>query len=92
MGGLDRLKETSRFMFDASWVLSWSSRYQLDSMAVLAMRLQVMYPYQLKGLFAADFDEADEVIRTLDEDSQKMMEKQIDALFQFKRVSLLLRL
>ena len=87
MGGLKRLKETSRFIFDATWVLSWSSCYQLDSMAALAMRLQFMYPYSLKGLLVADLDEADEVIRTLDGESRTIMEKQIDGIFQFQRVS-----
>lgn len=61
---LKRVRDVYYSLKQKSWVISWSSKFQLDRMALMICKLQKDVPYSIKGMSAIDFDEADDAVRT----------------------------
>ncbi len=85
--GGNKLSEVYEDVFKSTHVVSWTSVAQRDNMALLSMKLQHDFRFDVQGLIVADFDECDAVIRSKEGEEKRLLEAQMDAIFQFDRVS-----
>ena len=74
--------------FNSTWVTSWNSPAQMENVGLLSAALQQTFPHDVKGLIMVDLDEGDATIRTPDGQSERVMERLLNAILQTRQVGL----